>query len=329
MSPIRHPLLSVLGVSPARGGTGGAVAAPGQPQAEAALRSLSGRWYDAKSRSYVPPQLTEPRDHPLRTSGRLAAPVPQWNWNWTRPRLFDWLPNALLFVLIALLVAGATWLAFRSAGSFPKREPRPDTSVLALDLVRVEELPFLSQVPLGDPLAEARRLALAGRYEQAIVYLYGYLLLVLDHARRIHLQRGKTNRMYLSELSGFPELRGTMESMMLLFERVFFGKQPASQADFRAWSQVSQVHGICTANARRPSVWATLVHGGRLMAHRRLDPGIAARALRILAATTLALSSGPGLYAYQQFAAVVGKEQYRDRNGMGVHRRMWGRSRPG
>jgi hypothetical protein len=116
-----------------------------------------------------------------------------------------------------------------------------------IDLARVEELPFEVRAAALDPLSEAQRLMRSGNYDAAIVYLYGYMLLALDQTRKIHLQKGKTNRMYLRELSRVEKgtLRRIVESTMLAFEQVYFGKHSLSAEHFQLlWEQVDEFNRL-------------------------------------------------------------------------------------
>ena len=116
-----------------------------------------------------------------------------------------------------------------------------------IDPTRVADLPFDVMPTRGDPLSEAEMLWRAGRYDEAIVFLYGYMLLALDHARKIHLQKGKTNRMYLRELKSQPGLKRIVESTMLAFEDVFFGKHAIGRDRFELiWDQLQEFHHLLT-----------------------------------------------------------------------------------
>ena len=74
------------------------------------------------------------------------------------------------------------------------------------------------------------------------------MLLVLDNAHKIHLVKGKTNRMYLRELRREPpRLRAIMEMSMLAFEQVYFGKHSISAEHFALlWGQLDEFHQLVT-----------------------------------------------------------------------------------
>ena len=97
---------------------------------------------------------------------------------------------------------------------------------------RVEQLPFALKRASGDFLSEARRLAEQGNYSEAIVYLYSHLLVELDKQQVIRLAKGKTNRQYLRETRVRPALAEILETTMIAFEDVFFGRYALSGERF-------------------------------------------------------------------------------------------------
>ena len=112
-------------------------------------------------------------------------------------------------------------------------------------LAREEALPFSVEQMAGDPLTQARRMADDGKFDLAIVYLYSYQLLALDQARRIHLQKGKTNRMYLRELITTLGLLPIVKGTMMKFEEVYFGKHSISSESFeQSWKELDQFHQL-------------------------------------------------------------------------------------
>ena len=100
------------------------------------------------------------------------------------------------------------------------------------DIDRVEALPFQVRRGTGDLLAEARRYYEAGDYNEAIVYLYSYLLVELDKSQFIRLTRGKTNRQYLREVRRQPLMYNVLEMTMIAFEDVFFGRHALNRGRF-------------------------------------------------------------------------------------------------
>jgi hypothetical protein len=106
------------------------------------------------------------------------------------------------------------------------------------DVDRVENLPFTLDRPTGDFLDEARRLYDAGRYAEAIIYYYSYLLVQLDRRHVIRLAKGKTNRQYLREARRLAPVAGVLEPTMVAFEEVFFGHHPLPRERFeQCWER--------------------------------------------------------------------------------------------
>ena len=89
-------------------------------------------------------------------------------------------------------------------------------------------------LPKGDLWSEIERLYQAGDYNRAIVYLYAFQLIKLDQHQCIRLAKGKTNRVYVQELSSRPELQGLLARTMIPFESVFFGGHPLDRQAFEA-----------------------------------------------------------------------------------------------
>jgi len=130
--------------------------------------------------------------------------------------------SVLLIALIVLIIVAIV----RARGKEKRKTPSFE------DIAKIEELPFAVRKPKGDFLSEARRLYQEGKYGEAMLYFYSYLLLKLDRRQLIHLDRGKTNRQYLRELRGFRSLRGIVEPSMIAFEEVFFGRHKLTRDRF-------------------------------------------------------------------------------------------------
>ena len=109
----------------------------------------------------------------------------------------------------------------------------------------LDALPTRVAPAKGGLLEEARRQYEAGNYNAAIVYLYSYELLKLDQAQMLRLARGKTNREYLRELAGRPELYGILAMTLVPFEDAFFGEHKLSRERFEAcWNQVERFNRL-------------------------------------------------------------------------------------
>lgn len=225
-----------------------------QVDTERALKSLpNNSWYDKHAESYVTPAIPLEGDNPIREDGWRARPKPakqpsnwNWNWNWDLSGWFArWFSTIALSIVALLLVLALLLLSYHSLKQYlPGRFEKSNRSKpITIDPARVSDLPFEVQASHGNPLDEAEALWKAGKLDQAIIYLYGYLLLALDQARLLHLQKGKTNRMYLKELQPRPGLRAIVELTMLAFEEVYFGKHSLTEARFTSlWSQLDDFH---------------------------------------------------------------------------------------
>ena len=220
-------------------------------------------WYDAASGRYIPPEVVPADDEALRSLGRVDTSPPanvssnqgsslDWGWDWgwdLRWSDFGWMAEALRFLVLAvlvLMVATVIGLLIQYAlrNYLPQRFRRPpQVGSIAIDPARIVDLPFEVAAADGDLLAQARACMQRADYAAAIVYLYGYWLLALDQTRHIHLHKGKTNRMYLAELSGNPQLQSATQQIVHIFERSFFGQHPVTGQQFAAvWDQLDEFH---------------------------------------------------------------------------------------
>lgn len=211
----------------------------------------SPRWYDSSARTYRAPQVPPERDIALRRDGTIAGPTSTTsNRSWFSGSGRSWfsgtaLGYAVLITLGLALLIGAVALAIVSLRNWRPRADRANLAkAIAIDPTRVSDLPFEAQAEMADPLAYAKLMLSQGNYDQAIIFLYGYMLLAADRAGKITLHRGKTNRMYLHELHSERGLRDLMQLPMLAFEDVFFGRHRMEAARFLAiWEQLDAFHG--------------------------------------------------------------------------------------
>lgn len=235
-----------------------------QVDVQRALQSLpANSWYDKKEREYIPPRVSQEVDNPLRTHGwkaseKLPTPSQQtggnssWRWgNWGLAnfmvQVMPWVVFVLMAVVLVVILALLTYYAFRNYMPVYSKRKTVDKAI-NVDMTRVVDLPFEVTSSQHNPLAEAERLMQLGQFNQALVYLYGYQLLALDQARRIHLQKGKTNRMYLRELRSYPRLRNCLEGTVQAFEDYYFGRHPVQREQFlKVWKQVDEFHQLLSA----------------------------------------------------------------------------------
>jgi hypothetical protein len=218
--------------------------------AQRAVKSMANsRWYDKETQSYAPPKLSPERDNSIRDSKWLGKVRVDNGSTWNLgigeffAEVFAW---AAIGIISAALVTGVVLLILHATRNYvPSRLNYSDRQKkFVIDPTRVDELPFDFVALKRDPLAEAEQLWRSGRYNEAMVYLYAYMLLALDQSRHIHLQKGKTNRMYLRELKPLG-LKRILEPTMLAFEEVFFGKYDVSKERFElAWGQLELFHKL-------------------------------------------------------------------------------------
>jgi hypothetical protein len=148
--------------------------------------------------------------------------------------------DATWLVWLAWVAIGAALvaLAYYLIRAFLNREARAaknSQSTAADDEpTGIEALPAALPLPKGDLWSEIERLYQAGDYNRAIIYLYAYQLIKLDQHQCIHLAKGKTNRVYVQELSSRLELQGLLARTMIPFESVFFGGHPLDRQGFEA-----------------------------------------------------------------------------------------------
>lgn len=152
--------------------------------------------------------------------------------------ILQWIGLSVLIVLLGVI-------AFMIAKTFLKEEASESTSAKkvvqsAASVDRVEALPVKVRGAAANFLDEARRLYEAGDFSEAILYLFSHELVALDTHRAIRLAKGKTNRQYLRELRQRPPLRSVLETTMIAFEDVFFGRKSLSRERFEeCWRQLA------------------------------------------------------------------------------------------
>jgi hypothetical protein len=154
----------------------------------------------------------------------------------------------IVWIVIAVVLLWLVWMVIRA---FLNREAKDakESESLGDDEAETSELPSDAlpkrPPPRGGLLDEARRLYEAGRYSEAIIYLYSYELLKLDQNQLIRLARGKTNRQYLRELSERPELYQILAHTLVPFEDAYFGEHELDRARFEAvWNQVDRFNAL-------------------------------------------------------------------------------------
>lgn len=250
----------------------------GDVDAYEAVQSIgSSSWYDPKTDGYKRPTVKKLSDNPLRNDGWVAEKQnerkkkQQANTGGTRGGWFSGVDTSLfsaivLTCLAVLLIVVIGLLAFHSLRNYMpgKWEPKEKARSIEIDPMKIQDLPFeVQRATHANPLAEAEALMRAGRYDQAMIFLYGYMLLALDQSRKIELQKGKTNRMYMRELKNQPPLKSLVEQVMLGFEDVYFGKHPIGKERFAAvWARVEEFHQLITGQ-QSPVAFSDATTGGK------------------------------------------------------------------
>ncbi len=148
----------------------------------------------------------------------------------------------VLMIFIAILLLVGTWVVvdlMRNNGEF--RGTGRSWGRGSGDTASVKDLPFEIDQPIAGLLDAARRCRESGDYSRAIIYLFSHVLIELDSARCIRLERGKTNRIYLKELRPRPPLHDYSQQVVDEFERSFFGKHMLSRERFEPlWDQLTE-----------------------------------------------------------------------------------------
>lgn len=218
-------------------------------------------WYDKEADGFQPPTVGELKDNPIRREGWLAKETQKKETtttttnNRTWASAFnnfdgDWFSTIVIVMLATVLIVVVVLLSYHSLRTYmPGRWERTKTQkAIEIDPAKVEELPFeIQEASYDNPLDQAAALMQAGRFNESIIYLYGYMLLALDQSRKIELQKGKTNRMYLREIHNM-NLSAIVEEAMLLFELAYFGKHEITAEQFdHVWRQLDEFHRLATA----------------------------------------------------------------------------------
>jgi hypothetical protein len=239
-------LARVLGLP----GVSAGAAPEGEQAVESGRRALADRgsypWYDAPQDTVRRLDVTPPkpsaahRNSTWESQPAAASAGDFWRIFWEVVRWLVW-------ALLLLLLVGLVILLLRTFLNYEARQAAaPDLT--AGELVRdqadlIENLPFPVPKTQTDFLSEARRLYEAGRYAEAVVYLFSYQLLELDKHQVIRLARGKTNRQYLREAQTRADPGDAFQRTLVAFEDVFFGHHELDRAGFEAcWSRLDDFH---------------------------------------------------------------------------------------
>ena len=219
-------------------------------------------WYDAESNSLLPIHVHTNKDDSIHRGSRwlpTADPVQ----NSSNPATYSttsgssWLDNSLnltnwvAWLILAIVVVGTgvtvAWVLGKgSVGS--SILSRKSSNALTADerlLERVQHLPEELRRENLDYRSETEKLMESGKFDQAIILLLAYQLLLLDRAACLRLSRGKTNRQYLREMR-VADATGEewFARVINLFESSYFGRIEIFESDFRrCWQENAMLEG--------------------------------------------------------------------------------------
>jgi hypothetical protein len=187
------------------------------------LKNRESTWV-VGPRTNRPPKRVRPT--PIATGLRRGLQIAGW---------------VVLAILLALCAAALAWAFLRGEERRATPAAGPRARPQAAEAAQIDNLPFVLESPQLDLLTEARRQYEAGNYDQAVIYLFSFQLVQLDHHQLIRLEKGKTNRQYLRELYAHVSLRRMVEQVMRLFEDVFFGRRHLSRTQIDAcWQRLGE-----------------------------------------------------------------------------------------
>jgi hypothetical protein len=213
-------------------------------------RSTHSVWFDAEASDVKPPSGRQQLDVSDRNESiATTAPPnasPWWDGFWqVFSDFFSWIFQgwSILLILFALLAVGLAVFAvlrYGVRGTVYHRSRQEYQLALEREKAKIRDLPFeIEQTSVG-LLGQAEKYRAAGELSKAINYLFSHVLVELDGAHCIRLERGKTNRVYLRELRNRETLGAFTKQLVFAFEYAFFGKHQLSPESFEAiWSQLT------------------------------------------------------------------------------------------
>jgi hypothetical protein len=156
----------------------------------------------------------------------------------------------LLATLIGLLIFVLVRIFLKHLNETELRGAHVAAPTDELGEAQIEALPLPVRQHVDSLLAEAQRLYQAGRYSEAIVYLFSHQLVELDRNHVIRLARGKTNRQYLREIGPRESLPALFQRTIVVFEEAFFGRYEIGRERFeRCWSDLDAFHDLVRQGA--------------------------------------------------------------------------------
>ncbi|MCA9121360.1 MAG: DUF4129 domain-containing protein [Planctomycetaceae bacterium] len=219
---------------------------------EAGRNALDGSvtfpWYDPETDGIRRLDAEAPKDLKNRGSKwertiqakKARTPWSMPDWLWTMLEVLGWTLLVMALVAVGYFLVRAFLVA---ESGYASGEAFAEGKLGSGDVDRVENLPFQLDQPRANLLETARRLYEAGKFSEAIIYLYSHQLVELDKRQLIRLTKGKTNRQYLRELKRRSDLFASLQATMFAFEDVFFGNHPIDRSRFEAcWNGLDAFH---------------------------------------------------------------------------------------
>jgi len=277
MNPLVHLLRPPVRLLCLAGCFLGLVAVPGRTHAEESLSPDSEQavqeLHEVLARGWLGP--THPWYDELSQDVRPYVLPPEevktepWFWerlgSWIADRwqsMADWLGQirwegnlfgyrfaiSLYHVLLLALAVLAVWLVVRLlrrwySAYLAQQQPRQQVERSGRGAPeRIDQLPVAVSTGSAGLWELVQQAVEQKQFSRAIVFLYSYLLLRLDQQGRIRLEKGRTNRQYLRQLRGDPQLQRWMARIVAAFEEVFFGhRELGAEAFQQCWELVPQI----------------------------------------------------------------------------------------
>lgn len=216
-------------------------------------------WYDAETKRVVPVHVTPESNDNLNRSSRWlpkakrvqqaaqASPSSSTSSSsGSGSTVFAWLIlGALLIAIVAALAYGFSRaeIELGPRTSLQRRlSEAPDQQMIQ----RMQELPAELRHVTGNLRDQTMQLIAAGRYDLAIITLFGHQLLLLDQAGMLRLSRGKTNGRYVRETRAADSKSAEyFQRTVNAFERCYFGRYSLSREEIDTlWQDNLHLEGI-------------------------------------------------------------------------------------
>jgi hypothetical protein len=194
-----------------------------------ALRSHAPPWYDQDADDWrrIAARAPEPEKLPDRPMGSGHY------FDFNIGSLFGWL-------MLAIVIAATAWLIWQLVRNLTiERAPllaEERRAAVARAVADLSALPFADAQSAKDPEAALARAIAERDWRRAVAWSYALHLVELDHAGALRVTKGTTNRGYLRMLAEWAEERSSRQALspllrdaIAVFERTWFGHQPADQ----------------------------------------------------------------------------------------------------